>query len=79
MFLIMNKSNKVFEGIIIVLIIALIIMSILYFDMIAKAKKNLNDFLNQCEVTSNLYKELDELKNNDNNLDGNFLFSEEGK
>ena len=54
-------------------------MSILYFDMRAKAKKNLNDFLNQCEVTSNLYKELDELKNNDNNLDGNFLFSEEGK
>lgn len=75
----MNKSNKVFGGIIIVLIIALIIMSILYFDMRAKANKNLNDFLNQCEVTSNLYKELDKLKNNDNNLDGNFLFSEEGK
>ena len=75
----MNKSNKVFEVIIIVLIIALIIMSILYFDMRTKAKKNLNDFLNQCEITSNLYKELDELKNNDNNLDGNFLFSEEGK
>lgn len=79
MFLIMNKSNKVFGGIIIVLIIALIIMSILYFDMRDKAKKNLNDFLNQCEVTSNLYKELDELKNDDNSLDGNFLFSEEGK
>lgn len=75
----MNKLNKVFGGIIIVLIIALIIMSILYFDMRDKAKKNLNDFLNQCEVTSNLYKELDELKNNDSNLDGNFLFSEEGK
>ncbi len=49
------------------------------FFLIIKAKKNSNDFLNQCKVTSNLYKELDELKNNDNNLDGNFLFSEEGK
>ena len=31
------------------------------------------------DISIDDYKELDELKNNDNNLDGNFLFSEEGK
>ena len=37
----MNKLIKIFLGIIIVLSIALIIMSILYFDMRSKARKNL--------------------------------------
>ena len=53
----MNKLIKIFLGIIIVLSIALIIMSILYFDMRSKARKNLNDFLNKCEETTNLYND----------------------
>ena len=67
----MNKLIKIFLGIIIVLSIALIIMSILYFDMRSKARKNLNDFLNQCEETTNLYKELNELKKDNSNEEKN--------
>ena len=55
----MNKLNKIFLGIIIALAIALVIMTVLYFNMKSVAKKNLNEYLNKCEETSKLYEKID--------------------
>ena len=73
----MNKLNKIFLGIIIALAIALVIMTVLYFNMKSVAKKNLNEYLNKCEETSKLYERIDLLENG-SNINGDFLFSEEG-
>ena len=73
----MNKLNKIFLGIIIALAIALVIMTVLYFNMKSVAKKNLNEYLNKYEETSKLYEKIDLLENG-SNINGDFLFSEEG-
>lgn len=73
----MNKLNRIFLGIMIVLVIALITMTVLYFNMKSVAKKNLNEYLNKCEETSKLYEKIDLLENG-SNINGDFLFSEEG-
>lgn len=73
----MNKLNKIFLGIIIALAIALVIMTVLYFNMKSVAKKNLNEYLNKCKETSKLYEKIDLLENG-SNINGDFLFSEEG-
>ena len=69
----MNKLNKVFLIIIIILAIGLCIMIGLYFNLKSEYKKLEGDFLfsqNGENIENN---------NNNNNLDGNFIFSEEGK
>ena len=72
----MNKLNKIFLGIIIALAIALVIITVLYFNMKSVTKKNLNEYLNKCEETSKLYEKIDLLENG-SNINGDFLFSEE--
>ena len=52
-------------------------MTVLYFNMKSVAKKNLNEYLNKCEETSKLYEKIDLLENG-SNINGDFLFSEEG-
>ena len=69
----MDKLNKVFLIIIIILAIGLCIMIVLYFNLKSEYKKLEGDFLfsqNGENIENN---------NNNNNLDGNFIFSEEGK
>ena len=69
----MNKLNKVFLIIIIILAIGLCIMIGLYFNLKSEYKKLEGNFLfsqNGENIENN---------NNNNNLDGNFIFSEEGK
>ena len=69
----MDKLNKVFLIIIIILAIGLCIMIGLYFNLKSEYKKLEGDFLfsqNGENIENN---------NNNNNLDGNFIFSEEGK
>lgn len=65
----MNKLNKIFSAIIIVLTIALTAMTFLYLkqrDLIYEYMGNYNFSMGTDE-------------NQTNNIDGNFLFSEEGK
>ena len=45
----MNKLNKIFLSIIIILVIALVIMTGLYFNMRRIAKENLNSYVNVAE------------------------------
>ena len=48
----MNKLNKIFLGIIVILVIVIIAITYLYFNMRETAKKNLNGYV---EVASLLY------------------------
>ena len=66
----MNKLNKVFLIIIIILAIGLCIMIGLYFNLKSEYKKLEGDFL---------FSQNGENIENNNNLDSNFIFSEEGK
>ena len=69
----MDKLNKIFLIVIIILAIGLCIMIGLYFNLKSEYKKLEGDFLfsqNGENIENN---------NNNNNLDGNFIFSEEGK
>lgn len=50
----MNKLNKIFLGIIIVLVIALGTMTYLYFNMRKQAIENLNAYLNAANVIYDL-------------------------
>ena len=54
----MKKSNIIYKIIIIVLILALGIMTYLYFNMRENAKNNLNMFLNEAEQLSQANEEL---------------------
>lgn len=54
----MNKTNIFYKIIIIVLILALCIMTYLYFNMRENAKNNLNMFLNEAEQLSQANEEL---------------------
>ena len=65
----MNKLNKVFLIIIIILAIGLCIMIGLYFNLKSEYKKLEGDFL--------FSQNGENIENN--NLDSDFLFSEEGK
>lgn len=65
----MDKVNKIFLTITIILAIALCVMTVLYFNLKSDYKKLQGDFLFS-QNGENLEK---------NNLDGDFLFSEEGK
>lgn len=60
----MNKLSKIFLGIIIILVIALGIMTYLYFNMRTIAKNNLNNLLEECEEKWELYHKLQELEGN---------------
>ncbi len=66
----MNKMSKIFLVIIVILLIALGIITSLYFNMRTSAKTNLNYFLNEVEQkrivlqeNQKLEEELEQLKN----------------
>ena len=58
----MNKLSKIFLVIIIVLVLALCIMSYLYFNMRKSSKQNLDSLLTKSEELTNAYQRIDELE-----------------
>ena len=58
----MNKLSKIFLGTIIILLLALGIMTYLYFDMRTNAKNNLNYVLEADAEKSELYHRIQELE-----------------
>ncbi|MEI3394683.1 MAG: hypothetical protein V8R82_03100 [Clostridia bacterium] len=64
----MNKLSKIFLVIIIVLVLALCIMSYLYFNMRKSSKQNLDSLLTKSEELTNAYQRIDELENKINTI-----------
>ncbi len=63
----MNKREKIFLGIIFLLIIALVVMTCLFFNMKRNAENNLDNYLKLFEENGKLTQEINELKETTNN------------
>lgn len=63
------KKNTILVGLIIVLSVALIIMSILYFNMKKNAKENMKSTLNTANQVYELNKKINELEEQLNAID----------
>lgn len=63
----MNKREKIFLSIIFLLIIALVVMTCLFFNMKRNAENNLDNYLKLFEENGKLTQEINELKETTNN------------